>query len=153
HARGDGADADLGHQLHADARLVVAVLQVVNQLLQVLDRVDVVVRRRGDQADTRRRVAHLGDPRVDLVARQLAALARLGPLRDFDLQLARVDQVHAGHAEAARRHLLDGAVLRVAVGLRLVAGRVFAALAGVALAADAVHGDRQRLVRFLADRA
>jgi hypothetical protein len=31
--------------------------------------------------------------------------------------------------------------------------RVFAALAGVALAADAVHRDRERLVRFLADRA
>ena len=43
--------------------------------------------------------------------------------------------------------------LRVAVGVQHVAGRVFAALAGVALAADAVHGDGQRLVRLLADRA
>ena len=38
-------------------------------------------------------------------------------------------------------------------GSRHVAGRVLAALAGVALAADAVHGDGQRLVRLLADRA
>ena len=30
---------------------------------------------------------------------------------------------------------------------------VFAAFAGVRFAADAIHGDRQRLVRFLADRA
>ena len=43
--------------------------------------------------------------------------------------------------------------LRIAVGDRHVARRVFAAFAGVALAADAVHGDGQRLVRFLADRA
>jgi hypothetical protein len=39
----------------------VDVLQVVDQLRQVLDRVDVVVRRRRDQAHARRRVAQLGD--------------------------------------------------------------------------------------------
>ena len=49
--------------------------------------------------------------------------------------------------------LLDGAVLRVAVGQRLVALRVLAAFAGVALAADAVHRDRQGLVGLLADGA
>ena len=132
----------------------VGVLQVVDQLRQVLDGVDVVVRRRRDQADARRRVAHLGDPRIDLAAGQLAALARLGALGHLDLQFLGVDQVVAGDAEAAGRHLLDGAVLRVAVRLvGDVARRVLAALAGVALAADAVHGDGQRLVRLLADRA
>ena len=49
HARGDRAHADFGHQLHRDARLRVDVLQVVDQLRQVFDRVDVVVRRRRDQ--------------------------------------------------------------------------------------------------------
>ncbi len=39
--------------------------------------------------------------------------------------------------------------LRVAVGQRDVAGRVLAALAGVRLAAEAVHRDRQRLVGLL----
>ena len=36
---------------------------------------------------------------------------------------------------------------------RLVARRIFAAFAGVRLAAEAIHRDRNRLVRFLADRA
>ena len=114
-AGGDRADADLGDQLHVDARARVGVLQVVDQLRQILDRVDVVVRRRRDQADARRRVADLGDPRVDLVAGQLAALAGLGALRHLDLQLVGVDQVLAGDAEAARGHLLDRAAPRVAV--------------------------------------
>ena len=153
HAGRDGADADLGHQLHADAGVVVGVLQVVDQLRQILDGINVVVRRRRDQADARRGVADLGDPGIDLVAGQLAALAGLGALGHLDLQFLGVDQVVAGDAEAAGGDLLDGAVLRVAVRLRRVAGRVLAALAGVALAADAVHGDGQRLVRFLADRA
>ena len=69
HARGDRADAELGDQLDVDAGRRVGVLQVVDELLEVLDRVDVVVRRRGDQADARRGVPDLGDPRVDLVRR------------------------------------------------------------------------------------
>ena len=87
-AGGDRADAGLGHQLHVHARLRVRVLQIVNQLRDVLDRVDVVMRRRRDQADAGRRVAHLRDPRVDLVAGQLAAFAGLGALRHLDLQVA-----------------------------------------------------------------
>ena len=54
HAGRDRADADLGDQLHAYAGVAVSVLQVVDQLGQVLDRVDVVVRRGGDEADARR---------------------------------------------------------------------------------------------------
>ena len=100
-----------------------------------------------------RGVPRLGDPRIHLRAGQLAALAGLRALRHLDLQLAGVDQVMARHAEAARGHLLDGAILRIAVRQRLVAIRILAALAGVALAADAVHRDGERLVRFLADRA
>ena len=87
----------------------VGVLEVVDQLGEVLDGVDVVVRRRRDEADARRRVPGRGDPRVDLVAGQLAALAGLGPLGHLDLDVVGVDQVLARHAEAARGDLLDRA--------------------------------------------
>ena len=147
--RGDRADADLGDQLHVDAGLRVGVLQVVDQLGEVLDGVDVVVRRRGDQADARGGVPGLGDPRVDLVAGQLAALAGLGALGHLDLDVVGVDQVLAGHAEAAGGDLLDGrAARRVVEPLG-----VLAALAGVGLAAQLVHGDGEGLVRLLGDGA
>ena len=103
----DRADADLGDQLHVHARRRVGVLQVVDQLGEVLDRVDVVVRRRRDQADARRGVPGLGHPRVDLVAGQLAALAGLGALRHLDLDVVGVGEVLRRHAEAAGRDLLD----------------------------------------------
>ena len=45
------------------------------------------------------------------------------------------------------------AAAQVAVGIGLEPRFVLAALAGIGFSADAVHGDRQRLVRFLADRA
>ena len=42
--------------------------------------IDVVMRRRRDEADARRRMAHLGDDGIDLVAGKLAAFAGLGAL-------------------------------------------------------------------------
>ena len=107
-AGGDGADADFGDELHRHVAGRVGVLQVEDELRQVLDRIDVMVRRRRDQADAGRRVAHLGDGLVDLVAGQLAAFAGLGALRHLDLHHVRVDEILGGDAEAARGHLLDG---------------------------------------------
>ena len=46
------------------ARVVVGVLQIVDQLGQILNGVDVVVRRRGNQADARGGVADFGDPGI-----------------------------------------------------------------------------------------
>ena len=100
HTGGDGADTHLGHQLDADAGVDVGVLQVVDQLGEIFDGIDVVVRRRGNQADTRGRVTGLGHPRVHLGARQLAALTGLGALGHLDLEFLGVDQILAGHTEA-----------------------------------------------------
>ena len=107
-AGGDRADADFGDELHRYVAGRIGVLQVEDELRQVLDRIDVVVRRRRDQADAGRRMAHLGDGLVDLVAGQLAAFAGLGALRHLDLHHVRVDEILGGDAEASRGHLLDG---------------------------------------------
>src|SRR5581483_1649044 len=107
------------------------------ELRQVLDRIDVMVRRWRDQAHARRGVPHLGDPRIHLLAGELPALAGLGALGHLDLQVVGVDQVFAGHAEAAGGLLFDRTAPRVAVRERLVALGVLAALTGVGLAADA----------------
>ncbi len=131
----------------------VAVLEVVDELLDVFDRVDVVVRRRADEAHARRRVPGLGDPRVDLRPRQLTALARLRALRHLDLQVVGIHQVLGRDAEAPRHDLLDRGTAEVTVGVGGEAVGVFAALAGVRLAADAVHGDGEVLVRLGRDRA
>ena len=85
----DRADARLAHELDVHAGVRVGALEVEDQLLEVFDRVDVVVRRRRDEADARGRVAGARDPRVDLGRRQLAALAGLGALRQLDLDVGR----------------------------------------------------------------
>ena len=114
-ARGDRADADLGDELDRDLGVRVGAAQVVDQLLEILDRVDVVVRRRRDQADARRGVADPADVLVDLVPGQLAALAGLGALRHLDLQLVGVDEVVDRDAEAAGGDLLDRRAPAIAV--------------------------------------
>src|SRR5690606_13335927 len=121
----------------------------------VFDRVDVVVRRRRDQANARSRVTGLGDGRVDLVTRELTAFAGLRTLRDLDLHHVRVDEVLGRHAEAARCNLLDRRTLRIrrTVRQRQIAIRLLAALARVRLAAEAVHRDGEGRVRLAADRA
>ena len=93
------------------------------------------MRRRGNQTDTRGRVTGLGHPRVHLGAGQLAALTGLGTLSHLDLEFLGIDQILAGHTKASRSHLLDGGILGVAVGQGNKTFRIFAALAGVGLAA------------------
>ena len=86
------------------------------------------------------------------MARELAALTRLGALRHLDLQVVRVDEVLARHAEPRGRHLLHRAAPQVAVGVGHVPRRILAAFSGIRPAAEAVHRNRERLVRLGADR-
>ena len=61
--------AHLRHQLHANARMVIRVFQVMDQFSQVFDRINIMMRRRRDQAHSRRRVPHFGNPRINLLPR------------------------------------------------------------------------------------
>ena len=105
----DRADADRADQLDVDSRFVVGVLEVVDELREVLDRVDVVVRRRRDQSDTRRGMPCLGDVRVHLEARKLTTFTGFGALSHLDLDVGGIDKVVAGDAEPSRCDLLHRA--------------------------------------------
>jgi hypothetical protein len=54
HAGSHRSDAHFRHQLDRDIGCRVDVLQIEDQLRQILDRIDVVVRRRRDKANARR---------------------------------------------------------------------------------------------------
>ena len=98
-------------------------------------------------------MTHLRNRLVDLVAGQLAAFAGLRALRHLDLHHVGVDEIFGGDAKASRRDLLDRRAHAVAVRQRLVAVALLAAFAGVRLAADPVHRDRERGMRLARDRA
>ena len=152
-AGGDGANAHFRHQFDMDPGRRIDVFQVVNQLGQILNGIDVVMRRRGNQFHAGGSMPHPADNFIHLVTRQLPALPGLGTLGHFDLQVRGVDQIVGRNPEPARGHLLDGAVAGIAIGIRSVAVIILAALAGVAARPDAVHGNRHGFVGFLADGA
>ena len=144
----DGADTQRRDELHADARARADGPQVGDQLREILDRIDVVVRRRADQALPGLRAAQPGDERRDLPGGQLAALAGLGALGDLDLELLGASEVGGRDTEPGTGHLFDGAVMPVAVLVLHVPRRVLAALAGVAGHAQAAQADGEGLVRL-----
>ena len=171
--------ADFRHQLDRHVRTRVHVLQIVDELRQIFNRIDIVVWRRRDQAHARHCITQLADVIRHLVAGQLTALAGLGALRHLDLDLISRRQVLGRHAKAARGYLLDFRAQRIALlqfqialdhfaadhvrQLRAlldgnaaqfvaITALVFTAFARVRLAADTVHRHGQRGVRFRADR-
>lgn len=73
HTCGDDTDSGLRDKLDRDSRARAGALEIVDELLQILDRVDIVVRRWRNEADTRGRVTSPCDTLADLVARQFAA--------------------------------------------------------------------------------
>jgi len=64
--------------------------EVIDQLRQILDGVNVVVGRRRNQTNSRDGVSHPRDNFVDLMTGELAPFARLGALRNLDLEVVRV---------------------------------------------------------------
>ena len=111
---GDRAHAVFGYQLDADRGAMIGVFQVMDELRQVFDRVDVVVRRRADELHAGRGVAQAADVLGNFFPRQLAALARFGALRHLDLDLFGRGEVFGGDAKTTRGDLLDLGLERIA---------------------------------------
>ncbi len=106
-----------------------------------------MVRRRADRVRTLRDHARLRDFLVDLLARQVPADARLGPLPHLDLDGGSAVEVLGAHAKASRGHLHDDILgIRVEIGVQT-------ALTGVHEGAQALCGHRERAVHVERDRA
>ncbi len=155
----DRADVRHHRDLDRDAHVGVDGLQLVDQLGEVLDRVEVVVVGGRDQVGPGRRVARRGDLLGDLLAGQVAALAGLRALADLDLgEVGGVEHLR-GDAEAARGDLLPAPLAVMAVHVadlpalavdaedvgRLRRLRV-GAEGGLRLGAEAHRGDHDRVV-------
>ena len=112
--RGNRPNEGDGGNLDRDAGLRIGRLQLGDDLREILDRVDVVVVRRGEKIDAAWCVACLGDQLRHLEARKMASLSRLGPLPDLDLQkIGGIEQVDID-AKASRRDLLPPVLLVLA---------------------------------------
>jgi hypothetical protein len=153
HSSSDRAHTTLGNQFDADGRARIDPLQVEDQLGQIFNGVNVMMRRRADERDPGLRMAQARDQLGDLVARQLAAFAGLGALGDLDFDFLGMGEIFSSHAKASGGHLLhlivqDGRRPRI---VRIM-GRIFPALAGIGTRPEDIHSLGDGLVRFRAQR-
>ncbi len=149
HARGDDSNASSGDELDADARAGIDGPQVVDELGEVLDAVNVVMRRRRNERRAGSRMANSCDIFGDFAGGELTAFTWLGALGHLDFEFFRVDEVVRGDAEAAGGDLLDlvGGSRIEAIGVGILA-----AFASVAAAADQVHAQGESAMSFGAER-
>src|SRR5439155_17142377 len=149
---GDRPDAPTRDELHADSRPRGDRSQVGDELGQVFDRVDVVVRRRADERLARLGATKRGDVGRRLATGQLTSLAGLRALGDLDLELVGAGEVGRRHPESAGRDLLDAGIEALAVRARRVPRGILATLPGVRGAAGPLHPDRHGTVGLRAQR-
>src|SRR5207244_13205903 len=69
-AGGNGSYSNLSHELNADARSGIRIFQIMDQLGEVFDGIDIVMRRRRDKATAGRRVTSFRNRRKNFVARK-----------------------------------------------------------------------------------
>ena len=106
---GDGSHPRFRNELDVNSGRRVRPLEIKDQLLEIFDRINVVVRGRGNETHSWGAHTCRRDPGVHLVGRQLAALPWFRTLSHLDLNVIRVSEVHARHPKTATRDLLDRA--------------------------------------------
>ena len=149
HTGSDGTHTTLSYQLDRDSCLRVYVLEIEDELSQILDTIDIVMRWRRNQADARDRVTGLGDDLVDLEARQLTTLTRFSTLCHLDLDFLCIYQIFCCHTETTRSHLLGLAGEADAIHFTVEALIVLTTFTCVATSTEGVHGECHCLVGFL----
>ena len=90
HTGRNRSDAYLRDKLDAHSRIRIRVLQVENQLREIFDRINIMMRRRANQPNPGRGITNSRDGVIHLCPGQLTALSGFSTLRDFDLNFVRV---------------------------------------------------------------
>src|SRR5258708_32844131 len=150
YARGNDADSGTGNEFYTDAGARIHGAQVVDQLSEIFDAVNVVMRRRRNQRGAWRGVPDARDVFADFLGGQLAAFTGLRALRHLDFEFFGMDEIIRGGSKTPRGDLLDlvgrGRFQAIGIG-------IFAAFSGIAPATNLIHGQCQSAVLLRAKRA
>ena len=103
----DRTNTSLGNQFYGNICILVCIFQVIDQLCQVLDGIDIVMRRRGDQGNTRCGVTGFRNPWINLLRRKMSTFTRFCALCHFDLDFSCRHQITAGNTETTTGYLFD----------------------------------------------
>ena len=167
---GNDANTNFRHKLDRDSSTRIGSFEIINELLKVLDRIDIVVRRRRDKSHTRSRVSSSTDRSRHLVTGKLTTLTRLSTLSHLDLKFIRVGEVVGSDAESTGSDLLYSRSSRVPYRLELhrmgeglavefgpgtgdgnATLSVFTAFTSVGFSTETVHSESQSSVSLHGD--
>ena len=145
----DRSHTGFGYQFYRDSCLGVGIFQIIDQLRQILNGINVVMRGRRDQGHTGCGVSGLGDPGIYLSSGQMSALTGFCSLCHLDLNLLCTYQVTAGNTKTSTGYLLDCGTTVQSVRSDGQTIQVLTAFTGIALAVQMIHGDGHGLMSLL----
>lgn len=99
HSRSDDSDSDFGNELDGDSSAGIGTLEVVDELLEILDGVNIVVRGRGDESYSGSGVTGASNGGRNLVTGEFSSFSGLRSLGHLDLKFIRVGEVVGGDSE------------------------------------------------------
>ena len=142
-------NSSLRYQFYRNPCIFIRIFQVIDQLCQILNGVNIVMRRRGNQAHTRCRVSCLCDPRVYFSCRQMAAFTRFCSLCHLNLDFLCTNQIAAGNTKSTGCYLLDCRASILSTSCRIQTFITLTTLTGIRFTMQVIHGDSQCLMGFL----
>mmetsp|Transcript_12088 Transcript_12088/g.17723 ORF Transcript_12088/g.17723 Transcript_12088/m.17723 type:complete len:263 (+) Transcript_12088:1018-1806(+) len=107
YARSDDTNSNFGHKLDRNFSCWLSVLQVMNQLSKIFNRVNVVMRGWRDEPNSWRGVSIVGNVFRNLETGKFSSFSGLGTLCHLDLNLVTVGKVMRRNTKSSRRHLFD----------------------------------------------
>ena len=137
------------YQFDRNICIFICILKVINQLCQVLDRIDIVMRWRGDQADTRCGMTGFGNPWIYFLCRKMSTFTRFCTLCHLDLDFSCRYKITAGYTETSAGNLFDRGASVIAASCGIQSFVTFTALTCIGFSMKVIHGDRQCLMCFL----
>ena len=141
------------YQFYRDTCLRVCIFQVVDQLCQILDGVNIMMRRRRDQAHTWCGQTGLCDPRIDFSTRQMSTLSWFCTLSHLDLNLLCTYQISGSNTKTSTCHLLDRRAFIQSIRSDSQTFNTLTALTGIRFTMELIHGNSQTLMGFLRNRS
>ena len=138
------SDTGFRYQFDRNSCILVCIFTVIDQLCQIFDRVNIVMRRRWDQSHTRRRMSGFCYPRVNLSPRQMSTFSRFCSLRHLDLDFFCADKISACNTKTSTGNLFDR---RASVGSKAL--DILSAFTGVWLTVQCIHCKGKGFVCFL----
>ena len=143
------SDTGFRYEFDRNTGIFIGIFQVVDQLRQIFDRINIMMRWRGDQADTRCGMTCLCNPWIYLACRQMSAFTRFCALCHFDLDFLCTGQIFTCYTKTSTCYLLDRRAFVQSVRSDGKPLQILAAFTGIGFTAQVVHSYRQAFMCFL----